>query len=529
MNRCFLPLFLLLASSAFAQGLSKNDFHAWTDIGGKTLQAQFVKLDGELLTIRLRGPQYNLRIADLSANSQNLFRYLNTPGNLSAKTKRGEFHDWTNIEGKTIRARLVKALGDNLTLEMGEGQEFELKLSDLSEKSQALANNLANDKLETTEPPKEKPTTPEVSGLHEWINKSGRKIKAEFVKVEGDTLTIKMNDKEFGLKLASLSEQSQALAKSLAQPAEKPKTDPKAEKEDSERIAHYLEMGGADRGEITESLDAAKNYFVTMAKKDEQGWFYPPQRTRKVVDYKEKVYRYKNVTKTVTREIPIYKYHTEQKEVYRTQKIGTGSAAISVRKKVKVNVQVRGKQIGTKKNTHTYNQLVRDEKGSIERTHRIPQYGPGGPDIWRAYQWGHNALVAYALIKAGANPTDDMILKPLENLRNVYLSYGFPDQTWDLSWSIAAFAESEQEHLQELATMMARKLASGSVQKKPGLGLWGPVCIDIPLLGKAMDTMISAGLDFAKYKQKFAEKKENFDERKMNAAEETIKEALALK
>ena len=368
-----------------------------------------------------------------------------------------------------------------------------------------------------------------MSGLQEWTNKSGRKIKAEFVKVEGDTLTIKMNGKEFGLKLASLSEQSQVLAKSLAEPAEKPKTDPKDEEDDQERIAHYLELGGADRGEIEESIDAARNYFVAMAKKDEQGWFYPPQRTRKVVGYKEKVYRYKNVTKTVTREIPIYKYHTEQKEVYRTQKIGTGSAAISVRKKVKVNVQVRGKQIGTKKNTHTYNQLVRDEKGNIERTHKIPQYGPGGPDIWRAYQWGHNALVAYALIKAGANPTDDMILKPLENLRNVYLSYGFPDQTWDLSWSIAAFAESEQEHLQELATMMARKLASGSVQKKPGLGLWGPVCIDIPLLGKAMDTMISAGLDFAKYKQKFAEKKENFDERKMNAAEETIKEALALK
>ena len=121
MKRLFLPLLLLLSFSAFAQGLSKNDFHTWTDIGGKTLQAQFVKLDGELLTIRLRGPQYNLRLADLNSNSQNLFRYLTTPGNLAAKTKRGEFHDWTNKEGKTIRARIVKALGENLTLEMGGG------------------------------------------------------------------------------------------------------------------------------------------------------------------------------------------------------------------------------------------------------------------------------------------------------------------------------------------------------------------------------------------------------------------------
>ena len=72
MKRLFLPLLLLLSSSAFAQGLSKNDFHTWTDIGGKTLQAQFVKLDGELLTIRLMGPQYNLRLADLNSNSQNL-------------------------------------------------------------------------------------------------------------------------------------------------------------------------------------------------------------------------------------------------------------------------------------------------------------------------------------------------------------------------------------------------------------------------------------------------------------------------
>ena len=62
-----------------------------------------------------------MRLADLNSNSQNLFRYLTTPGNLAAKTKRGEFHDWTNKEGKTIRARIVKALGENLTLEMGGG------------------------------------------------------------------------------------------------------------------------------------------------------------------------------------------------------------------------------------------------------------------------------------------------------------------------------------------------------------------------------------------------------------------------
>ena len=508
-----------------SQALDKKGFHTWTDVGGKKIQAQFVKLEGAILTIRLRGPQYNLKMADLNQESQNLFRYLTTPGNIAARTKRGDFHEWTNVQGKTIRAKLVKVLGNNLTIEMA-GQEFPLKLSDLSEDSKSLAQNLAVDKPAGTEPP---PANPLPSGIHRWTNKAGRRIEAEFVKLAGDVLTIKMSGKEFGLPLASLSDQSQALARQLSQPPEKPKADPKAEKEDKERIAHYLQMGGADKKEISETMEAAKQYFVNLAKKDEQGWFYPPQRTRKVVGYKEKVYRYKNVSKTVTRDIPIYEYRTEQKEVYRTQKVGTGSSAISVRKKVKVNVQVRGKQIGSKKHTHTYNQLVRDEKGSIERTHKIPQYGPGGPDIWKAYQWGHNALAVYALIKAGVEPTDDLVLIPLESLRRIYLSYGFPDQTWDLAWSVAAFAESEQEHLQELATMMASKLASGSVQEKPGLGLWGPVCIDIPLLGKSMETMISAGLDFAKFKKKFAEKKETFDERKMNAAEETIKQALVLK
>ena len=50
-----------------------------------------------------------------------------------------------------------------------------------------------------------------------WKDKHGRLIMAKFVSLVGDNLTISMKGKPFEVKLSSLSPESQALARKLAQ------------------------------------------------------------------------------------------------------------------------------------------------------------------------------------------------------------------------------------------------------------------------------------------------------------------------
>ncbi|MBT7851973.1 MAG: substrate-binding domain-containing protein [Opitutae bacterium] len=51
---------------------------------------------------------------------------------------------------------------------------------------------------------------------HEWTNTRGQTIKAEFIFMKGDNVTISMKGKTYGLKLSSLSPESQALARKLS-------------------------------------------------------------------------------------------------------------------------------------------------------------------------------------------------------------------------------------------------------------------------------------------------------------------------
>jgi ribose transport system substrate-binding protein len=51
---------------------------------------------------------------------------------------------------------------------------------------------------------------------HEWTNTRDQTIKAEFIFMKGDNVTISMKGKTYGLKLSSLSPESQALARKLS-------------------------------------------------------------------------------------------------------------------------------------------------------------------------------------------------------------------------------------------------------------------------------------------------------------------------
>jgi hypothetical protein len=183
-----------------------DDIHQWVDVRGRIIRASFVKADDNAVTVRLQGAQSMIRPADLSPQSQEMLRQLVSSG----KGNKNDFIDWTDKTGRAIRARLVKSVGDNLQIEL-EGTIFELPLAQLNAESQKLAKALAKESNEPAPPP--------VTGkdeAQEWKDANGRAIRARFIKLVGETLTIELDGKPFDIPLARLRPDSQALARQLA-------------------------------------------------------------------------------------------------------------------------------------------------------------------------------------------------------------------------------------------------------------------------------------------------------------------------
>jgi len=527
MNR---PLHLLICITLAAlmglQGFAVNDIHQWTDAQGRIIRASFVKADDKAVTVRLQGAQSMIRSTDLSPQSQAKLRtilFIGTPdevllslraGQGAKKEERNDFLDWTDKKGRTIRARIVKFVGDNLTVEL-EGAIHELPLAQLNAESQKLAQSLAEESS--------RPGPQAVVGKdeqQEWKDANGRTIRARFINLVTETLTIEMNGHPFDLPLASLSPDSQVLARQLASDVKQPPDKTPQEKPVGEQIAKAMGNGPPDQAEITLALNQAVEYFRTLAAKDEEGLFYPPIRRRKAIGYSDKKVMYRKIVA----QIPVHEWTTITKEVVRNVKVGD-SGAVTVKKKVKVPVRVRGKQTGTR----PQNRLVRDKNGTIERIHKVAKYGPGGTVEWKSGQLGQNALVIYALIKSGVDPFDELISRPLETFSYLYNTFGLPDSTWDLAWSICAFANSGLEEHRELASQMAAKLAGAQMKSGQAAGLWGPVGLDTELLGAILSANADTSAEYLRFKEKFDKKKKEYDENKMKEALELIRRTNNLK
>jgi hypothetical protein len=85
---------------------------------------------------------------------------------------RKAFLDWTDTTGRTIRGKLVKAVADNLTIEL-EGSLYGLPLAQLSPETQELAKKLAT--------PTKEPAAEPVVGKdepQEWKDVNGKAIRA---------------------------------------------------------------------------------------------------------------------------------------------------------------------------------------------------------------------------------------------------------------------------------------------------------------------------------------------------------------
>ena len=133
-------------------------------------------------------------------------------------------------------------------------------------------------------------------------------------------------------------------------------------------------------------------YFRALGTKDEEGLFYPPIRRRKVIGHSDKKVTYRKIVV----QIPVFEWKTITKEVVRNVKVGN-SGAVTVKKKMKVPVRIRGKKIGTR----PQNRLVRDSNGTIERIHKVAQYGPGGTVEWKSGQLGQKRIGRLCLDQVG--------------------------------------------------------------------------------------------------------------------------------
>lgn len=287
--------------------------------------------------------------------------------------------------------------------------------------------------------------------------------------------------------------------------------------ESSAAAVETMEVAEEDPAEVEPEIDVetarakAITFFRTLAAAENaDGMILPPVRRRKVVGRKPIDVRY--TKKMVEVKKPIYKTVQE----YRNVKVGDSVDAVAVRKKVKVQKIVGWERV-------TEEKKVRDPNGSIVVQEWKPQYGPGGPDEWHAFQFGHNAMAIFAMMRAGVDPQDEDVQRVAEQLFQIYDQYGMPDLTWDLAWSTAAFTMMQDEQYRELAQQMAGKLLDGQIAEGEAAGLWGPVCINTELLAAMLDKKARYSAFYLKAKAKFEAQRRDSYERKAEQALDALR------
>jgi hypothetical protein len=239
-----------------------------------------------------------------------------------------------------------------------------------------------------------------------------------------------------------------------------------------------------------------------LAEKEEaDGLISPPVRQRKVIGKTMVDVRYS--MKLV--DVPVYKVVKE----FRNVKVGDSTDAVMVRKKVNVR-----KKVGTKKEERK----VLDPDGDIFGQRVKYEYGPGGPDNWRAFEFGYNAMAIYAMMRTGVDPQDEVVQQVAEQLLYIYDEYGMPDLTWDLAWSTAAFSMIENKKYQEMAEQMAGKLMDGQIDDGVAAGLWGPVCVNTELLAAMTQKKADYSSFYLAAKARYANNKHPSYEKKVEDA-----------
>jgi len=106
-----------------------------------------------------------------------------TVGLLASSLTQAEEHEWTNKQGKTIKAGFVSAGEETVTISM-RGKSYVVKLADLSPQSRALAAKLRVQKSKAREPQNDKTPlvkTSEVPRIDLDDNETRNRIIAEAI------------------------------------------------------------------------------------------------------------------------------------------------------------------------------------------------------------------------------------------------------------------------------------------------------------------------------------------------------------
>jgi hypothetical protein len=236
-----MKLHLLLLPVLLSIGLLRaqsEQLHPWTDTQGRTLQASFISLDSEKVTIKWNGQVVPIPLISLSPESQGLAKKLASQTNGKPSpfdtVAPNQLHPWTDVQGRTLQARFVKLFAGTVTIEWN-GQMVPLPMSSLSPQSQALASQLASvnkPKIKPPSPPKPvpAPSKPKIAAQptvvtedvaldeeHNWQATNGSLIKAKFLSIVEADINLLMNQgrSEVTVPLSRLTKDSQALAQKL--------------------------------------------------------------------------------------------------------------------------------------------------------------------------------------------------------------------------------------------------------------------------------------------------------------------------
>lgn len=218
-------ILLLLSLVPFATGPVLAETHVWTDLKGRSLTAKFVKGDLKKVTVELNGRQFDLPLSSLSPDSRKLAVKLMADAAYEARNPggSGDIHSWTDVKGRTLFARFVRADENKVTLNL-KGQDMDVPLTSLSEKSRALAAELRK-KAAPPASPEIEPTSPDgsldLAAEQVWSAPDGRVFKGRFVRATDSNVTVASRtilgaERETTLPLDALSETSRKLAEKLS-------------------------------------------------------------------------------------------------------------------------------------------------------------------------------------------------------------------------------------------------------------------------------------------------------------------------
>ena len=214
-------------------------------------------------------------------------------------------------------------------------------------------------------------------------------------------------------------------------------------------------------------------YLKERSAADPEGWIVPPYRSRTILGYTNVVKRFS------MRPTPLYEFET-----YTVYRRAPGESSQSSKALVPVQLQ-RVKRMISKEGGPE--RMEEDPNGPISQTVQAPIYGGAGGNTWFFGRLGQNAMALYALRSAGVPGDDPAVSKLAGNLAEFVQLYGMPDATWDLAWLAAAFSRLSGQQAEELTRQLASKLLDGQITDGAARGLWGPCCINLPLLNALME------------------------------------------